>query len=76
MKFSDYLKLNVLDVLKGFVVSIITAVLVLINSTISAGSFSFDWTTIWQTSLTAGVAYLVKNFFTNSTGTLGAKSAA
>ena len=72
--FSAYLKLNVFDVLKGFVVSIITAVLVLINSTITSGSFEFNWTTIWQTSLTAGVAYLVKNFFTNSNGTLGASN--
>ena len=74
MKFSDFLKLNVVDFIKGFVVSLITAALVVIQATISSGVFTFDWTLIWHSSLTAGIAYLVKNFFTNSTGNLGTES--
>lgn len=68
---SEYLKLNGLDFLKGFVVAIISAVLVLIQNSIAQGNFSFEWSAIWQGALTAGVAYLIKNFFTNSDGTLG-----
>lgn len=68
---SEYLKLNGLDFLKGFVVAIISAVLVIIQNSIAAGDFSFQWSTIWQGALTAGVAYLIKNFFTNAEGTLG-----
>ena len=68
---SEYLKLNGLDFLKGFVVAIISAVLVIIQTSITAGDFHFEWSAIWQGALTAGVAYLVKNFFTNSDGSLG-----
>lgn len=68
MNFSDFLKINVLDVTKGLIVAVFTAVLVIVNDTINAGSFSFDWMHIGQTALAAAVAYLLKQLFTNSAG--------
>lgn len=73
MKFSDFLKLNVFDISKGLVVAVLTSALVIINDTISAGSFAFDWGHIWKTSVAAAVAYLLKQLITNNQGELLAK---
>jgi hypothetical protein len=67
---SDLFKLNLFDLLKGLIVSVFTAVLVMISDAIKLGSFSFDWVSIWQTAVTAGVAYLLKQFLTNNQGEL------
>lgn len=72
-QLSEYLKLNAFDFFKGLFVAMIGAALVIIQSTIQAGSLSFDWGTIWQVSLTAGVSYLINRFFSNSNGTFGKK---
>lgn len=68
MKFSDFLKINVFDLSKGLIVAALTAVIVLISDTISAGTFTFNWTSIWQTGLAAAVAYLMKQLVTNNQG--------
>jgi hypothetical protein len=68
---SDFLKLNVKDFIKGLIVSVISAVLTIISTTVQAGNFTFDWKQIGIVALTAGVAYITKNFLTNSDGKLG-----
>lgn len=70
MKFSDFLKLNVFDLSKGLVLAVLTSVLVIVNDTINAGSFLFDWGHIWKTALAAAVAYLLKQLLTNNQGEL------
>lgn len=68
MKFSDFLKINVFDLSKGLIVAALTAVIVLISDTISAGTWTFNWTHIWQTGVAAAVAYLMKQLVTNNQG--------
>lgn len=70
---SEYLKLNAFDFFKGLFVAMIGAGLVIVQTTIQSGSLSFEWGTIWQVSLTAGISYLINRFFSNANGTLGKK---
>lgn len=52
------------DAAKGFVMSVLTAFFTVVYTSLEAGSLEFDWKRIGIVSITAGVAYLVKNFFT------------
>lgn len=70
MKISEYLKINVFDLTKGLIVASLTAIIVLISDTISAGTWTFNWTNIWQTGVAAAVAYLMKQLVTNNQGEL------
>ena len=64
MKLSTLFTLNVQDFIKGLIMAILGAVIAVIQSSLNAGTFIFDWTNIWHVALAAIVAYLVKNFFT------------
>lgn len=70
MKLSDYLKINLFDLTKGLVVASFTAIVVLISDTISAGTWTVNWTNVWQTAVAAAVAYLMKQLVTNNQGEL------
>ena len=66
---SNFLTLNWKDILKGFVVAIVAALLTGVYEAIQLGGLEFTWL-FWKpvliTSLGAGVAYLIKNVFTNN----------
>lgn len=51
------------DLGKGLLVAVGGAVVAAIESTVAAGSLTFNWKQIGLTALAAGVAYLGKNFF-------------
>ena len=70
MKISDYLKINLFDLTKGLIVAAFTSIVVLISDTIAAGTWTFNWTGIWQTGVAAAVAYLMKQLVTNNQGEL------
>lgn len=59
---SQRFTLNLRDVLKGLLVAVITPVFTIILSSLQAGSIVFDWKAIGITALTAGLAYIMKNF--------------
>lgn len=61
---SDFLKLNLNDILKGLLMAVLTPVIVVVQQSLEAGIFVFDWKSIGVAALSGGVAYLVKNFFT------------
>ena len=61
---SDFLKLNINDIFKGLLMAVLTPVVVIIQQSLEAGVFVFDWKSIGLAALSGGVAYLVKNFFT------------
>lgn len=61
---SPILNLDLKDVAKGLLVAVISAVLTLIDNSVEAGNFNFNWTNIWHVALLAGVGYLIKNLFT------------
>lgn len=57
--------LNYRDALRGLLVAIITAVLTAALDALNVGGIdSMNWKTIGVVGLTAGISYLVKNFFT------------
>lgn len=66
MKTSNFLSLNWLDLGKGLLMAILTPVVVVIQQSLEAGVFTFDWKSIGVAAIGGGVAYLIKNFFTSS----------
>lgn len=54
------------DAGKGFLIAAITGAFTVITESLDAGTLHFDWKNIGIASLTAGIAYLAKNFFTKS----------
>lgn len=65
-KFSELFSLSVQDWLKGLFVAVLGAVVSVIQTSITAESFTFDWQSIWKVALAAGLAYLSKQFFTGT----------
>lgn len=65
---SNFMNLNLLDIFKGFFVSVIATVLTTVLNLIQNGSdlFSLEWKSILSVALTAGLAYIVKNLLTNN----------
>lgn len=51
------------DALRGLIVSVLAAVITVVQASIDAGDLNFDWKKIGTVSVTAGIAYVVKNFF-------------
>jgi len=69
MTNSNFLNLNGKDLIKGFIVAFLGALLSIVYNYIEAGTLVFTWAffkPVLLTSLGAGIAYLLKNFFTNS----------
>jgi hypothetical protein len=66
---SNFLNLNWKDILKGFILSIITALVAGVYQAIQTGGIQFTWL-FWQpivySAIGAGLAYLIKNVLTNS----------
>lgn len=63
---SKFLSLNTKDFLKGLVVSVLTSVLTIVYTSLQTGSLTFDWKYIGTTAITTAIAYIVKNYLTNS----------
>lgn len=63
---SKKFSLKAIDFLKGAILATVTPVLVIIQTSISEGSLIFDWKHIGMVALGTFVAYLGKNFFTQS----------
>lgn len=64
MQTSSLFSLNLNDIGKGLLVAVGGAVIAAVQSSLSAGSLSFNWKTIGGVALAAGLSYLAKNFFT------------
>ena len=63
---SDRFSLTSRDFVKGLIVAVILPVLTIIQQSISHGELTFDWKLIGLTAAGGLVAYLIKNFFTDS----------
>jgi membrane protein implicated in regulation of membrane protease activity len=50
------------DFIKGLLIAVLTAVLALVQTSLSAGELNFDWKVIGTAALSAGLAYIVKNW--------------
>lgn len=61
---SSIYSLDIRDTLKGILVAFIGAIITPVTESLNAGVLTFDWKHILTGGITAGLAYLVKNFFT------------
>jgi hypothetical protein len=64
MQTSSLFSLDFKDLGKGLLVAIGGAVIAAIETSVSAGSLTFNWKAIGGVALAAGLSYLAKNFFT------------
>ena len=68
---SGFLKLNARDFAKGLLLAVITAVITGLYELLQSGTFAFDWLTLKPiviAAVSAALAYLLKNLFTNTEG--------
>jgi hypothetical protein len=75
MRKSNFLRLNIKDLARGILVSALAGGINVISDTLAAGSLKFNAADISHTALITGVAYLAKNFFTNSKDIFAKKEA-
>lgn len=71
MKYSNFLKLNLNDVVRGAVVAVIVVVLGAVQESFSKHGLdvtAFDWVGILDVAWKAAVAYLGKNLVSDSDG--------
>lgn len=64
---SGKFSLKTKDFLKGLLIAIGTSVLVVIQTSIEQGEFTFKWKTITMVAIGATITYLLKNFLTDDT---------
>lgn len=62
-RVSKQFTLGWVDAFKGALVSALTSALVIIQSSLDAGQFVFNWKVIGMTALAGFVGYLLKNLF-------------
>lgn len=68
---SQMFKLNLSDLAKGAVVALIGAILMALEQALTAHGLdlaSYDWGSILNMGIVAGVGYLTKNFMSDSQG--------
>jgi hypothetical protein len=70
---SAFASLNIQDFFKGLIVAILTALVTFLYNTMDSGELVFNWKQIITTSLTASLAYIIKNYLSNSEGSFLSK---
>src|ERR1700690_3202059 len=63
---STFLSLNLTDFLKGLIVAVLTPIFPIVEESIANNSLTFNWHVIGVAAVGGFVAYISKNFFTNS----------
>lgn len=61
---SGFLGLNLADIGKGLIVTVITAALTVLENMLTTTPIKISWGTVATVAGTAGIAYLLKNLFT------------
>lgn len=64
MKQSPLFSLGLNDFAKGLIMAVGASVFAIIDTSIQAGNFNLNWTTIWHYAMAATVVYIGKQFFT------------
>lgn len=67
MKESKRFRLGFLDVIKGALVSVLSAVVTVIGHSASAGTLTINPDELGKVAIAAGSAYLIKNVFEDKT---------
>lgn len=60
---SKIFSLQARDFLKGLLIAALSPVFTIITTSLNQGSLVFNWRAMGVTGLSAGLAYLAKNFF-------------
>ena len=71
---SSLFKLNLSDLAKGLVVAVLAAVVSSLGNMLNVPGFDFatlDWASLVSVGMTAGLAYLSKNFLSDADGKFG-----
>lgn len=63
---SSQFSLNVKDLLKGLLFTVINSVLTALLPLLQAGTFKFNWALIGGVAATTAISYLLKNYFSPS----------
>ena len=74
MDDSKLFRLKLRDAVLGVVVTVFTAGLIYLQTALGDPNFAWtniNWVALSQLSASAGIAYLLKNFLSNSDGFLG-----
>lgn len=50
------------DIVRGFILAVLTPALLIIQQSLEAGSLTFNWHQIGMAAVAGGGAYLLKNF--------------
>ena len=66
MKNTKFLSLGTKDVIKAVIIAILTPALVVVQQSLSAGSFTIDWKAVAMASIGGFLAYITKNLLTNN----------
>ena len=61
---SKQFSVNMIDILKGIAVAVLTPVFSIMLISLEAGSFTFDWQIIGTVAASAFLSYVLKNFLT------------
>lgn len=61
---SKQFSVNMIDIMKGLAVAVLTPVFSLMLTSLEAGSFTFDWKIIGTVAASSFLAYILKNFLT------------
>lgn len=73
---SNFLGLNIKDLIKGIITAVLTALIAFAYKAIEAGTIEFTWV-FWKpavlSAVGAGLAYMLKSWLTNSDGKFGSK---
>ena len=64
MKQSEFLSIGTRDILRGFVMAVLTPIFVIVQQSLEAGILTFNWRSIAMTGIAGALAYITKNFFT------------
>jgi hypothetical protein len=63
---SQFLSLDSKDFLKGLILSVLSAVVTVLYTSIDSGTLTFDFKSIGMVALSTALGYIVKNLLTNS----------
>jgi membrane protein implicated in regulation of membrane protease activity len=66
MKSSKLFSLNIYDFLKGLIVAVLTPIIVFAQGYFANGTLDIEWQALMAVGLSGLLAYLIKNFFSDS----------
>jgi len=67
-KNSKLFGLNLADLSRGLLIAVLTPAFVIVQQSLDSGSIALNFKSIGISALAGGMAYILKNFLSNSSG--------